>query len=305
MREYKGKSIIALPTDYVVLDIETTGFDYKWCEIIEVSALKYINGECMVKFSSLVRPSGPIDHHITALTGITNEMVAASPLPSAIIPDLMTFIGDAVVIGHNVSFDINFLYDAYERECGQHFTNDHIDTLRLARKCFPQLRHHRLSDIAEACGVAQEDSHRALCDCDVTAQCYSCMRSMILAEQTEENFVKSFVRCSDYRQRLNSIEATTTDADPTNPLYGKTVVFTGALAAMERKDALQIVANLGGVPKDSVTAATNYLVIGSAEFAKSVKDGKTGKMKKAEAIQAKGGEITIISEDAFFEMIAD
>lgn len=303
MREHKGQSIIALPMDYVVLDVETTGLDYNWCEIIEVAALKYVNGACVDAFTSLVHPWAPIDQYIADLTGITNDMLDTAPSPTTVIPALVAFIGDAIVVGHNVGFDINFIYDAYERECGKYFSNNYIDTLRIARKCFPQLSHHRLSDIAEACNVVQLDAHRAAGDCETTAQCYSHMRSMILAGQTEDAYIKSFDRCASYRKMLNDIEPTVADIDPTNPLYGKTVVFTGALATMERKDALKIVANLGGIPKDSVTAATNYLVIGSTEFAKCVKDGKTEKMKKAETIQKKGGEITIISEDAFWDMI--
>ena len=73
IREHKGKSFIALPLDYTILDIETTGLDFEYCEIIEVGALKIRGGEVVDRFSSLVRPQNQIDDFITDLTGITNE----------------------------------------------------------------------------------------------------------------------------------------------------------------------------------------------------------------------------------------
>lgn len=306
MRENKGRSIIDLPTEYVVIDTETTGLDFEFCDIIEVSALRYADGHCVGSYSSLVNPGYLVDSFITDLTGITNEMLEVAPEAGEVMPALRDFIGDSVLIGHNVSFDVNFMYDAFERHCGDGLRNDHIDTLRIARKVFPELAHHRLSDVATACAVSQPEAHRAEADCIVTAQCYEAMKARILAEGTLEDFQRRFnAKRYNYREGLANITATTDEIDDTNPIYGKAVVFTGALSSMGRKDALQLVANLGGIPADSVNAKTNYLVIGAAEFAKSVKDGKTTKMKKAEGLRLKGNDISIISETAFFNLIAD
>ncbi len=306
MRENKGHSIIDLPSEYVVIDTETTGLDFDFCDIIEVSALRYADGRCVGSYSSLVNPGCPVDSFITDLTGITNEMLEVAPGPGKVMPALRDFIGHSVLIGHNVSFDVNFLYDAFERHCSDDLRNDHIDTLRIARKVFPELAHHRLSDVAAACSVPQPDAHRAEADCIVTAQCYEAMRARILADGSLEDFKRRFnTKRANYQASLANITATVDEIDDTNPIYGKTVVFTGALSSMGRKEALQIVANLGGTPADSITAKTNYLVIGAADFAKSVKDGKTTKMKKAEALRLKGADIATISETAFFDLIAD
>lgn len=323
MREFKGKSIIALPSDYVVIDTETTGLDYEFCNIIEIAALKYSGGKCIEKFTSLVKPpisetyfplrnNGEgewvvqyVDSFITDLTGITNEMLESAPLPRDVIPHLLNFVGDSILIGHNVNFDINFIYDAVKEECDANFTNNFIDTLRIARKLFPDLMHHRLSDIASICDVNQSLAHRAEADCIVTAQCYEQMRNLILKEKSEEEFQQLFDRKHNYSHILSGISATVSNIDETNPLFGKVIVFTGALSSMDRKAAFQLVANLGGIPQDSITKKTNYLVIGNAEFAKSVKDGKTSKMKKAESYQQKGSEIAIVSENAFFDLISD
>lgn len=320
MREHKGNSMIALPRDYIAIDTETTGLDYEFCSIIEVTAIKYHDGKQIDKFTSLVKPplrhfwrsdDGEnwtecryyIDAFISNLTGITNEMLETAPAPDDVIPAFIDFLGDSVLIGHNVNFDINFLYDTAFRIGSKPITNNFVDTLRIARKVFPNLPHHRLSDIAEACNIAISQAHRSEADTFVTAACYEKMRSLILESMSEEEFIESFVY--RYKNQLGSIKATTDEMDKTNPIYGKTVVFTGALSCMPRKDAFQIVLNLGGNPVDSLNAKCNFLVIGSKDFAKSVKDGKSNKMKKAESLLEKGGDISVLSEAAFFDMIED
>lgn len=330
VREGKGKSIIALPQDYIVIDIETSGLDYEYNNIIEVAAIKYSNGIEVETFSSLVKPpkqqifypsqnngdgeliSRYIDEFIESLTGITNEMLESAPLPDEVIPAFLDFIGDSVLIGHNVHFDINFLYDAAVSTCNHPLSNNFIDTLRIARKVFPDLEHHRLADISIACETPAYNAHRAEADCRTTAACYEIMRKKVLLSKTEEDFRNSFSKkksksewSKKYKEALSNISPTVEEIDDTNPIYGKVVVFTNSLSRMVRIKAWQIVANLGGIPAETLTKETNYLVIGSAEFAKSVKNGKTKKMNKAEQYQSKGQEILIVSEETFFDLISE
>lgn len=323
MRENKGKSIIALPSEFIVIDTETTGLDYDYCNIIEVSAIKYADGQVTGKFSTLVKPpletiyfplrkdgagewvTRYVDEFITKLTGITNEMLETAPDPSAVFPELLNFLGSSTLIAHNANFDINFIYDAAEKYCNRALTNDYIDTVRIARKVFPDLEHHRLADIALACKVSQTAAHRAEDDCSVAAQCYLYMRSTILENSSEDDFRRLFAGKSyRYYKSLADVTATVDEIDDTNPIYGKRIVFTGTLSELSRKDAYQIVVNLGGVPEDTITKATNYLVIGNGEFVKSVKEGKTKKMLKAESYIQKGCDISVISENAFFDLIS-
>ena len=309
--------MIALPSEYVVIDTETTGLDYECCSLIEVAAVKYANGAETGRFASLVKPKPTyilndadewvpqyVDAFITDLTGITNEMLEAAPEPDVVIPQFLDFIGETVLIGHNANFDINFLYDA-AAAVGRTLSNDFIDNLRISRKVFPELPHHRLADIAKVCAVPQPEAHRAEADCIVTAGCFEYMKAKILAEQTEADFAKLFDKSYRRQEALANVTANTTDIDETNPIFGKVVVFTGALSSMSRLNAFQIVADLGATPQDSVTKKTNFLVIGKADFVKSVKEGKTSKMKKAESMIAKGSDLAILSEDAFFDLIAD
>lgn len=313
----KGKSIIALPTDYVVIDIETTGLDYKSCEIIEVAAIRYIGNIAVDRYCSLVKPhpttyidtdgntrSRFVSPMITWLTGITNDMLEAAPEPNTVLPELIKFIGDSILIGHNVHFDINFLYNAIETLYGHGLTNNYIDTLRIAKKVFPDLEHHQLSDVAAACHVEQVHAHRAEADCLVTGQCYDYMRAYILKAQSEEDFIKLFKKKTT-KERLSNITPTVNEIDSTNPIYGKVIVFTGALSAMTRPEAFQRVINLGGIPEDKVTRRSNYLVIGDMDFTLIERGEKSSKIIKAENYISKGQELSILSESTFFDLIAD
>ena len=111
IRDKKGQSLLLFPNEYIVFDIETTGLDASYDEIIEIGALKIKNNEIVDKFTSLIKPKYPIDEFITELTGITNEMVKDAPLINEVLPRFIDFIGDEILVGHNINFDINFVYD--------------------------------------------------------------------------------------------------------------------------------------------------------------------------------------------------
>src|SRR5438477_10712671 len=98
---------------FVVVDLETTGGSANSCAITEIGAVKLRGGECLGTFQTLVHPGGPIPPAITYLTGITEAMVVPAPRIEAVLPALLEFVGqDAVVVGHNVRFDLSFLQGA-------------------------------------------------------------------------------------------------------------------------------------------------------------------------------------------------
>ena len=149
LREQKGNSLIEFPNKYIAFDIETTGLDPMYDEIIEIGAIKIENGKEVEVFSTLVKPKYEIDEFISELTGITNEMVKESPSIDKVLPEFIDFIKDSIILGHNVNFDINFIYDNLIKCDMNPITNDFIDTLRLSRRLLPELKHHRLSDLAD------------------------------------------------------------------------------------------------------------------------------------------------------------
>ena len=298
-RKNKGKCLLEFPANFTAIDLETTGLDSQYDEIIEISAIKVRNFEIIDKFSTLVKPEEEIPSFITELTGISNEMVVDAPSVSKALPLLLDFISNDIVIGHNVSFDINFLYDNSIR-CGMaDFSNDYIDTLRLARKLLKELEHHRLQDLVKHFKISDKTAHRAEADTINCIEIYTKLYDIWLSHPNKDTILK--------KHNVHSKDITTdkTVFDESHPLYGKVCVFTGVLERMQRKEAMQIVADLGGINGDSVTAKTNYLILGNNDYCSTIKDGKSSKQKKAEQLKLKGKDIEIISEDVFYSLIEE
>ncbi len=324
-RDKKGISTIDIIKDYCVIDIETTGLDSRYDEIIEISALKVRNNIIIDQYTNLVKPKQRIfvdndeadfciedgkkvkyvDEFIKDLTGITNKMLENALDISNVLPSFNEFISDDVLIGHNINFDINFLYDNNIEYLQKPLTNNFIDTLRISRKILPELKHHRLDDLIKYFNKDIRNEHRALNDCILTNDIYKELISVALDKfETVDNFKNQFKKHhSSNSVKAKEIIAQTTEFDEDHPLYGKVCVFTGALEKMLRKDAMQIVVNLGGICGDTVTSKTNYLILGNNDYCKTIKDGKSNKQKKAEKLKIEGKDIEIISENVFYDMI--
>jgi DNA polymerase-3 subunit epsilon len=119
---------------FCVLDLETTGGSPTDCSITEIGAVKVRGGECLGTFQTLVNPGRAIPPEITVLTGITQAMVVRAPRVESVLPTFLEFLGDAVVVGHNVRFDLGFLAAALERDERPRLTNAVVDTVALARR---------------------------------------------------------------------------------------------------------------------------------------------------------------------------
>lgn len=303
IRSEKGKSLLLFPEDCVVLDIETTGLSPSWDEIIEISALRVRDGQIADTFSSLVKPENEIDEFITELTGITNEMLASAPSEADVLPLALDFIGADIIVGHNVNFDINFLYDHSLRLLKKPLTNDFVDTMRISRKVLPELEHHRLCDIAKALNVEPKGEHRALADCETTFGCLCRMKEKVEQTESVEEFLKKF--SVYYNHDFTKLKPENGDFDETHPLFGMRCVFTGALERMTRTEAAQIVVNLGGFCDNGITKKTNFLILGNNDYCSTIKNGKSNKQKKAEEYKLKGMDIEIIPESVFYDMIEE
>lgn len=192
-REHSGRSIIAFPKQYVVVDIETTGLNPKNDSIIEISALRFNNSELIDEYVTLVDPGIHISSFISNLTGITDAMVEGEDDISISIKEFQDFIQDDVIVGYNVGFDIGFLYDNLKVIHNEYLTNDYIDVLRLTRRLLAHLPHHRQTDIAQYYGIDIDGAHRAKKDCMICQKIYEKMKEEILKRETSlEDFSKTF-----------------------------------------------------------------------------------------------------------------
>ncbi|MBQ8161079.1 MAG: 3'-5' exoribonuclease [Clostridia bacterium] len=299
---------MGMPESYVVLDLETTGLSAQNDRIIEIGALKVQGGEIQEKFQKLVNPEREIGGFITRLTGITNEMVADAPTIEEALPQFLEFAGDAVILGHNVGFDLRFVSAACERLYGRSFSNDFMDTMMISRRLFPQERHHRLLDLVIRFHIAETEEHRALSDALQTQACYRYMVQYMDGHGISMECVRAQgPRLPSYYGNKCSARDIVADdgavVDETCECYGRVFVFTGTLAKLERKDAMQRVVNRGGICKDGVTMKTNYLVLGSNDNSMLIKDGKSTKQKKAEELRERGQDIRILSEQDFYALV--
>ena len=157
--------------EVVVFDLETTGLEASSEEIIEIGAVKIINGKLTQTFSSLIKPNKVISEEITGITGITNEMVADAYSIEQVLPDFYKFTRGAVLSAYNIAFDYNFLYVA-SHKMGYNFNNRQIDSMYLARTKLPGLKNYRLKTVATTLGVPLENAHRAVNDAIATAEVF-------------------------------------------------------------------------------------------------------------------------------------
>lgn len=155
---------------FVVVDLETTGGSAATCEITEIGAAKYRGGEEIGSFQTLVNPGTAIPPFITLLTGITQSMTVEAPSVDAALPALLEFIGDAVVVGHNLRFDLSFLHAAANALGYERLPNRTLDTVALARRLVrPEVRNLKLSTLASHFRSPVTPTHRALDDARATA----------------------------------------------------------------------------------------------------------------------------------------
>lgn len=299
-RENKGLSKLDFLSDYVVVDLETTGLDPQRDGIIEFGAVKVSGGRFTQSYSSLVNPGCKVGVFISELTGITNDMLASAPSISDTLPDFIHFLGDSVVVGHNVNFDINFIYESCVKILDRPFSNDFIDTMRLSRRLFPEHRHHRLRDLKERFGIIDALEHRALADAEQTSRCYEYMKRYVL----QTGISHESLRCASGGSFTKDIRASVEAFNINSPLYHKVFVFTGALERMTRREAMQLVVNHGGQCEDAVSSRTDYLVLGLRDYCTASRDGKSTKLRKAEHLRLSGAGIEIISENALRAMLA-
>lgn len=308
VREFKGNSIIDFPDNYCAIDIETTGYSPEWNEIIELAAVRVENKKVVDTYSSLIKPDNPVDGYTEELTGITNGMLVNAPSIQNELPNFLKFVGDNLILGHNVSFDVNFIYDNCNRYGFKAFSNDFVDNLRISRKLHPELEHHRLQDIVEYYNIENiKNFHRALDDSYSVMQCFEKAREEVNNVYGNDDFKllfkKNKVQYTRNYINLENLIPLIVEPNEECPLYGKTCVFTGKLEKMTRADAQCIVEKLGGVCGKGVTAKTDFLILGNNDYCKSIKDGKSSKYKKAEALKLMGSNIEVIPENVFYDMI--
>jgi DNA polymerase-3 subunit epsilon len=155
---------------FAVVDVETTGGSPAQGALTEIAAAKFRGGECLGEFQTLVDPGCHVPPLISLLTGITDDMVLEAPPVSSVLPAFLEFVGDSVLVGHNICFDLSFLDAALAASGRDPLANTSVDTLALARRLLrPEVPNCRLRTLAAALRLEHSPSHRALDDVRATA----------------------------------------------------------------------------------------------------------------------------------------
>ena len=249
----KGQS---LNDTYVVFDLETTGFSSIKDKIIEIGAVKVENGVITDKFSTFVNPKVPIPFEITNLTGITDDMVMEAPDIETILPQFLEFVGDAVLVAHNASFDVSFI----EQNCRyQDITPDFtsVDTVAMARILLPTLSKFKLNVVANALHISLENHHRAVDDAGATAEIFVKFVEMLRARN-----IKTLTK-------LNQFGAQNKDAIRKLPSYHVIILAknqTGRvnLYKLVSESHLDFYARRPRIPKSELSKYREGLIVGSA-----------------------------------------
>ena len=158
----------------VVLDFESTGLNTAKAKIIEVGAVKLVEGTVVETFEQLVDPGEMLPPKITEITGITDANLQGQPTAAEVLPKLLAFIGDAPIAAHNASFDANLMRSELKR-LDLNWNGPVLDTLVYARKLYPKLKSYRLAALCKHLGVSLKNAHRVVHDAAATAQCLARM----------------------------------------------------------------------------------------------------------------------------------
>lgn len=154
--------------EYVVFDVETTGLSANYCTIIELAAVKVKEGEILDRFSEFANPHHPLSPKIIELTSITDDMLENAPEVDDVLRRFKEWVGDAILVAHNASFDIGFLNAGYNKIGLEKVSNPVIDTLELARFLYPEFKSYGLGGLSKKLGVELTQHHRAIYDAEAT-----------------------------------------------------------------------------------------------------------------------------------------
>jgi DNA polymerase III epsilon subunit family exonuclease len=182
-------------SDFVVVDLETTGAKTPPGRIMEIGAYRVEDGRVAAEFQTLVNPEAPIPSFISRLTGITEEMVRTAPLFAEIVADWLDFAGDAVLVAHNSHFDVRVLNHEIGRVFpGRRMINAHLCTVKLSRSCVPGLANYQLSTLAEHFQIPHPNRHRAPADALATAELF-----IRMLERLSEHGVRDIASARRFR----------------------------------------------------------------------------------------------------------
>ena len=265
-----GNTFPSFDGEMVVFDIETTGLSNRTCKIIEIGAVKIKGGEIIDRMDIFVDPECPIPEEITALTSITDDMVAGAMKEKEAVEAFLEFACGAMLIAHNANFDVGFIRVAAERNSIP-FDNSFLDTVGLSKYVNPELKNHKLDTIVNHYKIGDFHHHRAEDDAEVLARIF-----IIMLERLKSEGIDNFERMT---------EAMGEDVDPLKlrpchmVIFAKNKLGLKNLYKLVSFSYLDYYKRFPRMPKSVIEQYREGLIIGSAcesgELYKAILDGKS------------------------------
>jgi DNA polymerase-3 subunit epsilon len=307
--------------NFVAFDIETA--TAKRSSICQIGITEVINGVLQEPKSWLIQPEGNLyDSMNIWIHGITPEDTKDSPSFPEVWNEVYQYLKGKIVVAHNTSFDMYALRDAFNNYNMEYPTFDYFCTLRIARYIIKGCYSYSLNVVLDYMNIEFEGHHRVDCDslgcAKLLLKCLEIDGSTL--DDLEEKYafhrgkfdkdlfiphlaLDKYDPDSSYKRFIKNIQVDDSTADPSNYFYGKTVCFTGTCQYGVRKELLLKVAQVGGIPTDSVTAKTDILVVGQQDYRVVGDDGMSNKQEKAYKMLKAGKDIEILSETEFLTRI--
>lgn len=279
-----------------VIDVETANADYS--SICQIGVAEFKNGELISTWETLINPEDYFDSINTSIHGISSDMVENSPTFPEITDELQNMIGGKVLF-HHMPFDkvaINRTLLKYQLEIKNPIW---IDSAKVVRRTWSEYSSsgYGLKSITKSLNIIFKH-HNALEDAIATGKVV--LKALEKNDWCIEDCLKRIERpINIYKNSSTSIKM---DGVPDGPLYGENLVFTGSLF-LTRAEAGKLAANLGCNVTNSVTKKTTILIVGTQESFKLNGYQKSSKHRKAEELLLKGGDLRIMSEDDFRDLL--
>lgn len=180
--------------DYLILDIETTGGNFRKEKITEIALYRFDGKNILDEYNTLINPGRSIPWEISRMTGITNEMVRYAPAFPEVARRIVEMTESCILVGHNISFDYGFLREEF-RQLGYAFRRDTMCTLKLARKLIPGLPSYSLGKLCASLGIPLQHRHRAGGDAMATLRLFQLLLSRLADDRPQiQGWVASEVR---------------------------------------------------------------------------------------------------------------
>lgn len=301
---------------FVAIDLETAT-QYR-SSICQIGFTIVESGETVKTISHLVRPRGNYyDYLNISIHGIRPSDTKNSPSFPEVWPEVEPYLTGKVVVAHNSAFDMYALKEAFDENRMQYPSFEHMCTLRLSRKAFPDMYSYTLDSVLRGLGIAFSGHHKA--DNDA----WGCAQIMLRCLEKDggdfhdlerkygftrgrfspEGFVPQKSRNWTVSALIKELECHPERNCPDSPLYGKKVAFTGTFTKVPLWKILQRVSDMGATPTSSVGKSVAYLVVGQKDYWRVSSVMDDAKTEKAKALISQGAALKIISEEELLGLL--